>query len=42
MSDKDFKEKMGMSLDDLKEELRKEWIISNFLERVIFKGDAKK
>ncbi len=42
LSDNDFKEKMGISMDDLKEELRKGWIISNFLEKSVFKGDSQK
>lgn len=41
LSEKDFREKMGISIDDLEEELRKEWIISNFIEKAIFKGDFK-
>ncbi len=42
LSENDFKEKMGISIDDLKEELRKGWIISNFLEKSVFKGDSQK
>ena len=32
---------MGMSLDDLKEELRKGWIISHFLEKAVIKGNPQ-
>lgn len=41
LSDNDFKQKMGINVDDVKEELRKGWIISNFLKEAVFKGDPK-
>lgn len=41
LSDNDFKEKMGISIGDLKEELRKGWIISNFIEKAVLKGNSQ-
>jgi hypothetical protein len=40
-TDADLKQKMGGGIEDLKEELRKEWIISQFLEKVVQKGDQQ-
>jgi hypothetical protein len=39
LSDADLKEKMGGSIEDLKEELRKGWIISQFVEKAVLKGN---
>jgi hypothetical protein len=41
LTDADLKQKMGGSIEDLKEELRKGWIISQFLEKVVLKGDQQ-
>jgi len=41
LSDADLKQKMGGSIEDLKEELRKEWIISQFVEKTVLKGDQQ-
>ncbi len=41
LSDADLKQKMGGSIEDLKEELRKGWIISQFLEKAVLKGDQQ-
>jgi hypothetical protein len=41
LSDEDLKQKMGGSIEDLKEELRKGWIISQFLEKAVLKGDQQ-
>ena len=41
LSDEDLKQKMGGSIEDLKEELRKGWIISQFLEKAVVKGDQQ-
>jgi hypothetical protein len=38
LSDEDLKQKMGGSIEDLKEELRKGWLISQFVEKTILKG----
>ena len=38
LSDDDLKQKMGVSIEDLKEELRKGWVISQFLEKTVLKG----
>ena len=35
-------EKMGGSIEDLKEELRKGWVISQFVEKAVLKGDQTK
>jgi D-Tyr-tRNAtyr deacylase len=39
LSDADIRQKMGLSIEDLKEELRKGWIISQFVERTVLKGN---
>ncbi len=41
LSDADLKQKMGGGIEDLKEELRKGWIISQFLEKAVLKGDQQ-
>jgi len=41
LSDEDLKQKMGGSIEDLKEELRKGWIISQFVEKTVLKGDQQ-
>jgi len=41
LSDNDLKQKMGLSIEDLKEDLRKGWAISQFLEKVVLKGDQQ-
>ncbi len=41
LSDDDLKQKMGVSIEDLKEDLRKGWVISQFLEKAILKGDQQ-
>ena len=41
LSDEDLKQKMGGSIEDLKEELRKGWVISQFLEKAVLKGDQQ-
>ena len=41
LSDDDLKQKMGGSIEDLKEELRKGWVISQFLEKAVLKGDQQ-
>ena len=41
LSDADIKQKMGLGIEDLKEELRKGWIISQFLEKAVLKGDEQ-
>jgi D-Tyr-tRNAtyr deacylase len=41
LSDEDLKQKMGGSIEDLKEEIRKGWIISQFLEKAVLKGDQQ-
>jgi hypothetical protein len=41
LSDADLKQKMGGGIEDLKEELRKGWIISQFIEKAILKGDQQ-
>jgi hypothetical protein len=38
LSEVDFKKKIG-SIEDLKEDLRKRWIISQFVEKAVLKGD---
>ena len=38
LTDDDLKQKMGLSIEDLKEDLRKGWIISQFLEKTVLKG----
>jgi hypothetical protein len=41
LSDADLKQRIGGSIEDLKDELRKEWVISQFLEKVVLKGDRQ-
>jgi D-Tyr-tRNAtyr deacylase len=41
LSDDDLRQKMGFSIEDLKEELRKEWMISQFLQKAVLKGDQQ-
>ena len=41
LTDADLKQKMGGGIEDLKEELQKEWLISQFLEKVVLKGDQQ-
>ena len=41
LSDADLKQRMGGSIEDLKEELRKGWIISQFIEKAVLKGINK-
>lgn len=41
LADDDLKQKMGVSIEDLKEELRKGWVISQFLEKAVLKGDQQ-
>ena len=42
LSDADLKQRMGGSIEDLKEELGKEWILSQFVEKAVLKGDREK
>ncbi len=39
LSDEDLNRKMGGNIEDLKKELRKGWMISQFLEKAVLKGD---
>ena len=41
LSDEDLGQKMGGNIEDLKEELRKGWVISQFLEKAVLKGDRQ-
>ena len=41
LSDADLKQRMGGSIEDLKEELRKGWIISEFVEKALLKDDQQ-
>jgi D-Tyr-tRNAtyr deacylase len=41
LSDDDLKQKMGLNIEDIKEELRKGWVISQFLEKAVLKGDQQ-
>jgi predicted nucleic acid-binding Zn ribbon protein len=41
LSDADLKQKIGGGIEDLKEELRKGWIISRFVEKAVLKGDQQ-
>jgi len=41
LSDADLKQRIGGSIEDLKDELRKEWVISQFLENAVLKGDRQ-
>lgn len=39
LADADLQQKMGESIEDIKAELRNDWIISQFVEKTILKGD---
>ncbi len=39
LSDADLKQKMGGSIEDLKAELKKEWVISQFVEKAVLKDN---
>ncbi len=41
LSDEDLKQKMGGTIDDLKEELRKGWVISQFLGNSVLRGNRQ-
>jgi len=41
LSDDDLKQKMGMSIEDLREDLRKGYVISQFLEKAVLKSDQQ-
>ena len=41
LSGDDLKQKMGLNVEELKEELRKGWVISQFLEKAVLKGDQQ-
>jgi hypothetical protein len=41
LSDDNLKQKMGASIEDLKEEFRKGWIISQFVEEAVLKGNQQ-
>ena len=41
LSDADLKQRMGGSIEDLKEELRKGWVISEFVEKALLKDDRQ-
>jgi len=41
LSDADLKQRMGGNIEDFKEELRKGWIISQFLEKAVLKGEQQ-
>jgi hypothetical protein len=41
LTNADLQQKMGGSIEDLKEELRKGWIVSQFLGKSVLKGDQK-
>jgi hypothetical protein len=41
LSGDDLKQNMGGSIEDLKEEFRKGWIISQFVEKAVLKGDQQ-
>jgi hypothetical protein len=41
LSDADLKQRIGGSIEDLKDELRKEWVMSQFLEKAVLKGDRQ-
>ncbi len=40
-SDDDLQKKMGISIDELREDLRKGWIISHFIEKTLLKGGSQ-
>ncbi len=39
LSDEDLKQKMGGNIEDLKAELKKEWVISQFVEKAVLKDN---
>lgn len=41
LTDNDFKKKMGLSIEEIKEDLQKDWITSQFIKNSILKGDEK-
>src|SRR4030043_794620 len=41
LSDADLTQRMGGNIEDFKEELRKGWIISQFLEKAVLKGEQQ-
>jgi hypothetical protein len=41
LTEADLEQKMGGSIEDLKKELRKGWMISQFLEKAVLKGDQQ-
>jgi SurA-like N-terminal domain len=41
LSDADLKQRMGASIEDLKEEFRKGWIMSQFVEEGVLKGNQQ-
>jgi hypothetical protein len=41
LSDADLKQRMGGSIEEFKEELRKEWVISEFVEKALLKDDRQ-
>ncbi len=38
LSEADFKKRLGVDLPEFKEELRKDWVISQFVEKAVLKG----
>ncbi len=41
LSENDLKEKMGMTIEDLREDLRRGYVISQFLEKAVIKGNQQ-
>jgi len=41
LSDEDLKQKMGLNIEELRGELRRGWMISQFLEKAVLKGDQQ-
>ncbi len=41
LSDGDLEQKMGLNIEELKEELRKGWMISQFVEKTVLKEDQQ-
>ena len=41
LSDADLKQRIGGSIEDLKDALRKEWVMSQFLEKAVLKGERQ-
>ncbi|MBM4348359.1 MAG: hypothetical protein FJ106_00435 [Deltaproteobacteria bacterium] len=39
LSEADFKEKLGIEIAEFKEELKRDWYISQFVEKAVFKGN---